>query len=149
FTTGSRVVLDDKLSQLIIREEVSKINIFSRGVSNQLNGIRLKILRNYFGRTYKKDDAFYMRGCNMAFWRKDLLEVNGYNEEFVGWGREDNEIAIRLMNKGVNKRSLKFGGIAFHIYHKESTRKGLVANEKILSDAIKAKKTYCDKGISQ
>ena len=25
----------------------------------------------------------------MAFWRNDLLAVNGYNEDIIGWGRED------------------------------------------------------------
>lgn len=53
----------------------------------------------------------------MAFWRKDLITVNGYNEDIQGWGREDNEIACRLMKAGVKKAFLKLGGIEYHLYH--------------------------------
>ena len=41
-----------------------------------------------------------IRGCNLGIWRDDLVRVNGYNEDFVGWGREDSELAVRLMNTG-------------------------------------------------
>jgi predicted glycosyltransferase involved in capsule biosynthesis len=40
----------------------------------------------------------------MAFWRDDLVKVNGYNEAFIGWGREDNEIGLRLIHSGLRKR---------------------------------------------
>ena len=33
-----------------------------------------------------------IRGCNLGLWREDLVRVNGYNEAFVGWGREDSEL---------------------------------------------------------
>jgi len=25
-------------------------------------------------------------GCNMAFWREDILAVNGFDEDYTGWG---------------------------------------------------------------
>ena len=34
----------------------------------------------------------------MAFFREDFLSVNGFNEDFVGWGREDSEFGARLIN---------------------------------------------------
>ena len=36
-----------------------------------------------------RTDLRGIRGCNLAIWRDDLLKVNGYNEAFTGWGRED------------------------------------------------------------
>jgi len=90
-----------------------------------------------------------MRGCNMAFWREDLLKVNGYNEEFSGWGREDNEVAVRLMNSGISKRIIKFGGVVFHIYHPEKSRSGLDRNDDILQDAIVNKKKFSKIGLDQ
>src|SRR3954468_11732390 len=30
-------------------------------------------------------DLAGIRGCNLAIWRTDLVRVNGYNENFVGW----------------------------------------------------------------
>lgn len=149
FSTGGRLMMDEELSQRALKEGFCKINVFSRGISNHMNGIRSKLLRTYFGLNFRTNDIYYMRGCNMAFWRSDLVKVNGYNEEFVGWGREDNEIAIRLINSGVRKRSIKFGAIAFHLYHKESTRQALSDNEELLSLSINGKSEYCGMGINQ
>mgnify|MGYP003330319054 CR=1 FL=1 len=28
------------------------------------------------------------RGCNFAFYKKDFINVNGYNEDIVGWGSQ-------------------------------------------------------------
>ena len=49
----------------------------------------------------------------MAFWKEDLLKVNGYNEAITGWGSEDHELVCRLINSGVRKRTIKFAGIVF------------------------------------
>ena len=149
FATGSRLLMDENLSQNVLKDQRIKIGIFSKGISNFINGVRSRALRRLFGNGYKSGDIYYMRGCNMAFWRSDLIKVNGYNEDFVGWGREDNEIAIRLINSGVRKRSIKFGAIAFHIYHNESTRHSLQENEELLLLAIESKTSNCLKGIDQ
>lgn len=77
------------------------------------------------------------------------MTVNGYNEEFVGWGREDNEIAIRLMNSGVSKRVIKFSGIVFHIHHPVKPKDNLDKNDDLLLEAVKTSKQYCEKGVSQ
>jgi len=50
-----------------------------------------------------RTDLRGVRGCNLAIWRADLLAVNGYNEAFIGWGREDSELSLRLMNRGLQR----------------------------------------------
>ena len=44
----------------------------------------------------------------MSFWKDDLYGVNGFNEDFIGWGREDSELALRLFNKGKLSKNIKF-----------------------------------------
>lgn len=85
----------------------------------------------------------------MAFWRKDLLRVNGYNEEFTGWGREDSELAIRLINAGIKKRFLKFGGICYHLWHKEASREMEQINIDRMNNAINQKLIESPKGLDQ
>jgi glycosyltransferase involved in cell wall biosynthesis len=46
-----------------------------------------------------RSDLHGIRGCNLGIWRCDLICVNGYNEAFTGWGREDSELAVRLMRR--------------------------------------------------
>lgn len=149
FVSGSRVMIGENLSKTLIDKQITNISIFSNDIKNKLNGLRSKLLRNCFFGSYKTDDIYYLRGCNMAFWRNDLIAVNGFNEDFTGWGREDNEIAARLMNAGIQKRTLKFGGVIFHVYHEEKSRSDTDRNQDLLNDVIRNKKTFGTKGINQ
>ena len=83
----------------------------------------------------------------MAFWKKDLIAVNGYNEDFVGWGKEDSELAIRLINHDIKKKFLKFQGVVYHIYHKEASRKMEQKNEMLMQASINNKLTRCTNGL--
>lgn len=149
YATGSRVMISEESSQELLKQKRINISIFSAGLSNKSNGIRSSFLRKYLASRYRINDMYYMRGCNMAFWRDDLLKVNGYNEEFVGWGREDNEIAVRLINLGISKRVLKFGAVVFHIHHKVTPRVSLDKNDQMLLSAIENKTVYIPKGLDQ
>lgn len=149
FVTGSRVILDKDYSASLLRQGSINVKLNDKGVRNKSNGYRIGFLRNYLARRYRKNDMLFMRGCNMAFWRADLLMVNGYNEAFSGWGREDNEVAVRLINCGIIKRVLKFAGVVFHIYHPEKPRTSLQSNDKLLNAAINNKITRCDAGLDQ
>lgn len=148
FVSGSRVIMSEELSKNLVRLTKTKVHLTSKGLLNVLNGFRMPILSKYM-ENYKQDDIYYLRGCNMAFWRDDLIKVNGYNEDFVGWGREDNEIGLRLIHSGVRKRIIKFSGVVFHIYHSEKTRTGLNINDELMQRAAAENTVYCEKGVSQ
>ena len=64
-------------------------------------------------------------------------------------GREDSEIAIRLMNAGVKKQFLKMGGICYHLYHQEASRELEARNVQMMQDAIYNKITWAEKGLNQ
>lgn len=56
-------------------------------------------------------------GSNFSVCRSDLLAVNGFNEEFVGWGGEDDELDQRLRFSGVRARNLRNKVIQYHLVH--------------------------------
>jgi len=56
-------------------------------------------------------------GCNVSFWRDDLLRVNGYDERMHGYGSEDLEIDIRLRNAGLRRSQIKFAALTLHLEH--------------------------------
>ena len=149
FVSGTRVQMSGGLTKKVIQAGRSQISIFSMGLSNKSNAMRLSLFSQLFAARYKRSDPGYVRGCNMAFWRKDLIRVNGYNEEIVGWGREDSELAIRLINAGLIKRIYKFGAVAYHLNHQETKRSQLDINEGILQQAIFSKKKTCERGLAQ
>ena len=91
----------------------------------------------------------FVKGCNMAFWRNDLIRVNGYDESFCGWGREDSELAIRLDNSGVRQRCMKFRGVVFHLHHGKCERNSLSANEERYQQTIREHRTRCEIGLTR
>jgi glycosyltransferase involved in cell wall biosynthesis len=148
FVSGSRVIMSKVLSQKLLDSESITINLTDKGLVNLTNGVRLPFLSKKLDK-YKQNDIYYVRGCNMAFWKKDLIKVNGYNEDFIGWGREDNEIGLRLIHSGVEKRIIKFSGIVYHIYHPEKARTALNTNDQLLHETADKKLVCCNKGLSQ
>lgn len=83
-----------------------------------LKAIRLPLIGRLISPRFKKDSTGL--GANTAFWRSDLMEVNGYDENFEGWGGEDNDIERRLRAVGVRSFKLFRLGLAFHLWHGES-----------------------------
>lgn len=149
FIGGSRVLLDQQLSNDIIQNKNLAISLFQAGVKNKLNGLHAPALARVI-EIFKKEKGLYnMRGCNMSFWKKDIIAVNGYNENISGWGREDTELAIRLYNAGMKRVYFKLQGIAYHLFHKEYDRSSLLANDEILNATAANKLTRCENGISK
>ena len=149
FIGGSRVLLNQALSEKILGAKNTDISIYEKGVKNKLNGLRAPSLARII-EFFKKEKGLYnMRGCNMSFWKKDILAVNGYNENITGWGREDTELAIRFYNKGYKRRYFKLQGIAYHLFHQEADRSGLLLNDEILKSTKANNLTYCENGINK
>jgi glycosyltransferase involved in cell wall biosynthesis len=153
FVTGSRLILSPQTTKHLIHTSQTSINFAIHLKSrNFFNALRIGVLRRFLANRYKVHGSahkYYVKGCNMAFWKKDLLMVNGYNEDYVGWGKEDSEIAVRLINSGVNKKFIKMGGIAYHLYHKEAERNMDEAHTRMMFETIENNVKLSAKGINQ
>lgn len=124
-------MLGKAYSEKLFRSKDIHISIFSSDIKRKENGIRWPLLSKFLRRKYRnRYPIYWARGANMSFWRTDLLIVNGYNESFAGWGDEDSELTLRLMNAGKTKLHLKFSGIIYHIYHREDPSKGKSAENR-------------------
>lgn len=66
----------------------------------------------------KSRSSGHPMGCNVSFWREDLLRVNGYDERMHGYGSEDLELDVRLQNAGLRRCQIKFAGLALHLEHR-------------------------------
>lgn len=58
-----------------------------------------------------------MWGCNAGIWMADVVQVNGFNNAFEGWGSEDVDLERRLLAAGVRPKALRGMGAVFHLYH--------------------------------
>lgn len=56
-------------------------------------------------------------GNNIGVWRSQLEAVNGFDEEFRGWGCEDDDLADRLRRRGVRIASVLGMTYGYHLWH--------------------------------
>lgn len=146
---GSRSALSEAYTRtLLAKSELPGKKELDRNSNNYLNSRRIPFLTpllSYY-RTSGRN-KYYAKGCNMAFWLEDMLAINGYDESFVGWGREDSDLIVRLLSKGCFLRRLKMSGVQYHIYHKENDRYNEGANDLLMKKRIEEGSYFADNGI--
>ncbi len=144
---GTRATITKDALPRIFNEKQTKFNFLSKNIKKKTRTIHSALL----SKLYKPHEGFSsnFRGCNVSFWREDFIAINGYNESFEGWGREDSDLVIRLGNKGVLAKRLRYVGIVYHIYHPENSRDNLNENDLIQNESIQNKIIRTEKGISQ
>jgi glycosyltransferase involved in cell wall biosynthesis len=148
FTIGTRVLLTEDYSNEILENSISTFRVNSNHIiSNAKNKINNSFLSNLI--SYKTKSYKQVRSCNMACFKADLVKVNGFNEEFIGWGREDTELVVRLLNAQIQRKNIKFNANVLHIYHKENSKKMLPTNDLILENVINQKLTRCKNGLDK
>jgi len=147
FIQGSRILLTQEKSQEVFKNKLTEFSFFEKGLQNRKNRIKCNLLTNIFSKSNKNLKG--IKTCNMSFFREDCFKVNGFNEDFVGWGREDSEFVVRLLNNDILRSNIKFSAIAYHIYHNENSREMLSINDEILNEAIKYNLLRCKNGINK
>lgn len=152
YLQGSRALLQEEFTKKLINHNLFKRpSYFSNHAKNKLNIIRLPLLSFLMG-FLKSKNINRIRGCNFSIFKKDILKVNGFNEEITSWGREDSEFVQRLFNSGVYKKHLKFSGIQYHLFHNErvpNSQESAAANNDYLQNAINKHLVWCNFGINR
>ncbi len=145
---ASRCYIKEVYSKLILKEQYINFREIKEYCRIKFNSKRIPLLTPLFLKS-KSHNLVRIQGCNMAYWRKDAIRINGYNEDIQGWGSEDSEFAIRLSNSGLKKNYLKFSAIAYHIWHEKASRASHKKNNEIMYDALNTKSTYVPNGIKK
>ncbi len=56
-------------------------------------------------------------GCHFSLYRSAFERINGFDEHYVGWGLEDDDLALRLYMAGYRSRSIMKQARALHLWH--------------------------------
>ncbi|GLC27136.1 glycosyltransferase family 2 protein [Roseisolibacter agri] len=147
FVQGSRVLVDQARSARALAAGDTRFGAFDRGLRNRHYALSLPLLSRLV--PPNADPLRGTRGCNMAYWRADAVRVNGFNEQFVGWGREDSEFTARMLAAGLARRLLKFGGIVFHLWHDERARAALDGNHQLYEAIVRTGASRAAEGLDR
>jgi glycosyltransferase involved in cell wall biosynthesis len=90
-----------------------------------------------------------VRTCNLGVWADDFRAVNGFDESFEGWGFEDSDLAVRLLNSGVRRKEGAFATAVLHLWHREHDRAREGENWRRLQHRLAAGETRAGRGLDQ
>ena len=148
FFQGKRVIVNKKLSPRFTRQDANSFKVLVKhlmtgNVSNGHHFFRIPFKAIYYGTNLSG-----IRGCNMGFFKNDLHAVNGFNQAFFGWGKEDSELVVRLYKYGLRRKEHPFRAICYHLWHEQNERNNLNENERLLVQTIQSGEYYCESGLS-
>jgi predicted glycosyltransferase involved in capsule biosynthesis len=101
------------IERLINFNQVQTTTYFQVGFLSKIESTCNKDFDRYAIKFKSNQDA-----TGMAFFsRKDLMDINGYDEFYHGWGSEDTDILIRLNNAGKKVRFYDDEVLLLHQWH--------------------------------
>jgi glycosyltransferase involved in cell wall biosynthesis len=154
YLAGRRVELGERLSAWLTPERV-RAGFFDRPrwplLSSALRGESQAVNRSFrvssarLRRLFRMDRVVDLKGCNYSVARVSLEAINGFDEEYEGYGREDTDVELRLRNLGLAIKSLKGVALQFHLWHPR--REFTPANEERLAELARSGRIRCRLGL--
>ena len=143
FVQGRRCFVDEEYVPQLLNLKTSLFKLISLGkVSGLIKSARLPVP------VIKRNSSMYgILGCNLGIWREDLLSINGFDEDYEGWGREDSDLGARLYNLGLKRKMVYGRSVVYHLNHPENSRGNLESNDLRLKKTLESKRIRCRNGI--
>jgi GT2 family glycosyltransferase len=142
---GRRVMLSEKITATLQKkmqfDGLPLFDLILRGATSCKEGIYTNIQLSTKERGLK--------GCNWGIKKELLLQINGFDEDYVHAGvGEDCDVEWRLEAIGLKKYSMKNKAIVYHLHHKRTySQEGIEINFKIFRKRIEENQFVCTNGI--
>lgn len=145
FIQGARLRLSQATTERLLRNGYTRPTILSPGMEPRLYALRNALLSRLASKTRTTLNG--IQGCNQSFWRKHVLQVNGYDERFIAWGPEDREFAARLLHIGLQRQYVRHRAIAFHLHHRSRAPESYNPFDRLLGETLLTRAVWCKHGI--
>lgn len=141
---GRRYNLNEENTERLRNGNLSFIQIL-------LTGRRVENAVYFPWKICKKHTNRPIAGCNWGVSKQALIDINGLDEDYQGWGYDDKDVDWRLrMNKKYKFISLKNQAIVYHLYHVENSNedKKIKALE-FFNNKVKEGNIICKNGLEK
>ncbi len=157
FISGGYYMLPMNISKMITLEDIKTQRCFDinwlkdKGIpktfkNNKLtaSGLISKVLN-----TFTPTNASW-NGHNSSGWKKDILNVNGFDER-MQYGGQDRELGERLFNFGIKSKQLRYSAVCVHLDHKRGykTPESIAKNKEIRRQTRVQKSVWTHYGITK
>jgi len=143
---GRRVMLDaDTTEDLYQTKDLNKlgfIKLLFTKTAKLKYALSIPMLKNY------KQEGIW--GCNYGIYKKHLVEINGFDEDYITAGvGEDVDLEWRLRAMNIKFQSIRFEALQYHLHHKENyNRDAIKTGLAKLKAKQKANLVYCLNGLT-
>ena len=155
FLAGRRVELGQEISGLLDPEKIAKgylrwprLEVIKSALSGETEFLNrtVRVPWEPLRRVLRMNRIADMKGCNYSVARSSLLAINGFDEEYEGYGREDTDVELRLQHLGLEIGSLKGVALQYHVWHPR--REFTPVNDTRLEELKRSKRIHCRQGLT-
>jgi len=146
FAQGTRVLAGPALTARLLAGAIGEVGLLEPDLARRRHLLRIPALQRLLGRRRRSPRG--LKSCNLAFWRDDLLALNGFEEAMTGWGLEDGELCARAYHLGLWRRDLRLGAGVVHLWHgPPSVLAGDNPNWRIYRETLATRRIRCARGL--
>lgn len=145
---GRRFNLGKRYTEVILKKKIRKFNFFRLIFTD----CRIKeIARGVYLPWLKVKRTTRCLGSNFGIKRELLLRLNGFDEDYIGYGLEDVDIEKRVLMADGKIFSMKNKVIQYHLYHPEpqGSLERYHLNRAVLDKTIETKQYICKNGLEK
>ena len=157
FISGGYYMLPMNISKMITKEDIERQNCFNihwlkdKGIPKTFKNNKLTssgFISKFFNAITPTNASW--NGHNSSGWKKDILNVNGFDER-MQYGGQDRELGERLFNFGIKSKQLRYSAVCVHLDHKRGykTPESIAKNKAIRKEVKNKKMVWTYYGINK
>ncbi|NBT13002.1 MAG: glycosyltransferase [Planctomycetia bacterium] len=109
--------LPEEASSGLSPETLAETDLDALVPASERRLLRRRHRKAWWHSTFRHPTKPRLAGGNCGIWRADFERVNGFDERFVGWGQEDDDLGLRLRAAGVKLESILDDTWSLHVWH--------------------------------
>ena len=109
--------LPEQSSAALVPGRLAGIDLESLVPARERRLLRRRFRKAWWHALLRHPSKPRLAGGNFGVWRRDFERVNGFDERFVGWGQEDDDLGLRLRAAGVRLESILDRTRSLHVWH--------------------------------
>lgn len=154
FVAGNRILCTQKFSKTIMaRPDIIKKSLWYwlwQRCCGRINRFSALFYLPFASLRSRKPNKWRgAKTCNLGLAASDFREVNGFDEQFEGWGYEDSDLVIRLLHAGVRRKSGRYATTVLHLWHPENNRAQEKKNLALLEQRLSSEIVTAKLGLNQ
>jgi len=125
---GEKKIIINNFKNLEYKEVLKSISFMGKEISKL--DYKRDMKNNLLYRLKLRDRGAKFVGMAYALYKEDYIRINGYDEEYQGWGYEDDDFGNRLYKAGLKSKPIYLEDVPLHLWHPFDPTKKKSINEE-------------------